>query len=137
MKNLKIGMRLGIGFVAMLMLMAAMVIIGIWRLENIGDATADMVGNALKKERDATHWHAAIKENGVRTFAVMKSDNVEFQQYFQKQIDAESKKVSETQKRVEAAISSPEENNCLMRSANCVRQLMHRSESAVRRTGIR
>ena len=109
MKNLKIGMRLGIGFVAMLMLMAAMVIIGIWRLENIGDATADMVGNALKKERDATQWHAAIKENGVRTFAVMKSDDAEFQQYFQKQIDAESKKVSDTQKRVEAAISSPEE----------------------------
>jgi len=109
MKNYRIGVRLGIGFVAMLMLMAVMVGIGVWRLQGIGDATDDMVKNALQKERDASRWHAAIKENGVRTFAVMRSDDAEFQKYFQTQIDAESKKVSDTQKRVEAAISSPEE----------------------------
>jgi methyl-accepting chemotaxis protein len=109
MKNFRIGVRLGIGFVAMLMLMAVMVGIGVWRLQGIGDATDDMVKNALQKERDASKWHAAIKENGVRTFAVMRSDDAEFQKFFQTQIDAESKKVSDIQKRVETAISSPEE----------------------------
>ncbi|EJL89648.1 methyl-accepting chemotaxis protein [Herbaspirillum sp. CF444] len=109
MKNFRIGVRLGIGFIAMLMLMAVMVGIGVWRLQGIGDATDDMVKNALQKERNASQWHAAIKENGVRTFAVMRSEDAEFQKYFQTQIDAESKKVSDIQKRVETAISSPEE----------------------------
>ena len=109
MKNFRIGVRLGIGFVAMLMLMAVMVGVGVWRLQGIGDATDNMVKNALQKERDASQWHAAIKENGVRTFAVMRSEDTEFQKYFQTQIDAASKKVSDTQKRVEAAISSAEE----------------------------
>jgi len=109
MKNYRIGVRLGIGFVAMLMLMAVMVGIAVWRLQGIGDATDDMVKNALQKERTANQWHAAIKENGVRTFAVMRSDDAEFQKYFQTQIDNESKRISEVQKRVEAAVTSPQE----------------------------
>ena len=107
MKNLKIGVRLAIGFIALLMLMAVMVGLGVWRLGNIGDATDEMTQIALKKERDAVQWHAAIKENGVRTFAVMKSDDDAFQQYFQKQIDAQSAKISQLQKQVEAAITDP------------------------------
>src|SRR5450830_457030 len=109
MKNLRIGVRLGMGFVAMLMLMVMMVGIGVWRLQGIGDATNDMVTNALQKERNASQWHAAIKENGVRTFAVMRSEDAEFQQFFQRQIDAESTQISALQKRVETAISSEEE----------------------------
>jgi len=109
MKNLKIGARLAIGFIALLMLMAVMVALGVWRLGSIGDATDDMTRIALKKERDAVQWHAAIKENGVRTFAVMKSDDDAFQEYFQKQIDAQSARISKLQKEVEAAIVDPEE----------------------------
>ncbi|ALU91751.1 methyl-accepting chemotaxis protein [Herbaspirillum rubrisubalbicans] len=109
MKNLKIGARLTIGFIALLMLMIVMVGLGAWRLGSIGDATDAMIQVALKKERDAVQWHAAIKENGVRTFAVMKSDDPAVQQYFQKQIDAQSAKVSQLQKQVEAAITTPEE----------------------------
>lgn len=109
MKNFKIGVRLSIGFVAMLMLMAVMVGIGVWCLQSIGDATNDMVSNALRKERDASHWHSAIKANGVRTFAVMRSDDPDFVKYFQAQIDQESKQISIIQKRVEASISAPEE----------------------------
>ncbi|QDD66869.1 HAMP domain-containing protein [Herbaspirillum seropedicae] len=109
MKNLKIGVRLAIGFIALLMLMAVMVALGVWRLGSIGDATDDMTRIALKKERDAVQWHAAIKENGVRTFAVMKSDDDAFQAYFQKQIDAQSARISQLQKEVEAAITDAEE----------------------------
>ncbi len=89
MKNLKIGVRLSIGFISLLMLMALMVGLGVWRLGSIGDASDDMTRVALAKERDSVQWHAAIKENGVRTLAVMKSDDDAFQAYFQKQIDAQ------------------------------------------------
>jgi methyl-accepting chemotaxis protein len=54
-------------------------------------------------------WHAAIKENGVRTLAVMKSRRRCLPAYFQKQIDAQSAQISQLQKRVEAAIVDPEE----------------------------
>jgi len=109
MKNLKIGVRLSIGFISLLMLMAVMVGLGVWRLGSIGDASDDMTRVALAKERDSVQWHAAIKENGVRTLAVMKSDDDAFQAYFQKQIDAQSAQISQLQKRVEAAILDPEE----------------------------
>ena len=109
MKNLKIGVRLSIGFISLLMLMAVMVGLGVWRLGSIGDASDDMTRVALAKERDSVQWHAAIKENGVRTLAVMKSDDDAFQAYFQKQIDAQSAQISQLQKRVEAAIVDPEE----------------------------
>ncbi|MFJ3055148.1 methyl-accepting chemotaxis protein [Herbaspirillum sp. NPDC087042] len=109
MKNLKIGVRLAIGFISLLMLMAVMVGLAVWRLESIGDATDAMVQVALQKERDAVQWHATIKENGVRTFAVMKSDDPAFQQSFQKQIDTQSAQISQLQKRVEGAIADPEE----------------------------
>ena len=51
MKNLRIGTRLGIGFALVLLLMACIAGIGVFRLQGVGDAVQEMVQRSLVKER--------------------------------------------------------------------------------------
>jgi len=79
MKNMRIGSRLGLGFALVLSLLVLMTIIGVWRLQDIGGRTATMIALDLQKERLATEWAANIDANGVRTVAVIKSNNADHQ----------------------------------------------------------
>ena len=56
MKNLKIGARLGVGFLVMMLLMAAISATGLLRLESVGSATQAMVEGSLVKERLISQW---------------------------------------------------------------------------------
>ena len=104
----KIGARLGLGFTAVLALMALMIVISIWRLQAVGTATDNMVKADLVKERLASEWLKSIETNGVRTLAVVKSAEVEDQTYFQKQIDGQKERVTEIQKLLTEMIQSDE-----------------------------
>lgn len=87
MKNFKIGTRLGIGFALVLLLLSVIAGLGVWRLQNVGDATEEMVRQALVKERLAANWLVATSTNSVRTLALVKSTDPEDQKCFQKGID--------------------------------------------------
>ena len=56
MKNLKIGTRLGIGFAAMLVLMALSLGHRHAAAANVGNATEEMVEKTLVKERMVGEW---------------------------------------------------------------------------------
>jgi methyl-accepting chemotaxis protein len=109
MKNWKIGTRLGIGFALVLSLMAGIAGIGVLRLQNVGHATEDMVQRSLVKERLAATWLLNTSNNSVRTFALVKSNDAEVQDYLQKNMTRTSAEISETQKKLEAMLDSPEE----------------------------
>ncbi|RST46783.1 MCP four helix bundle domain-containing protein, partial [Variovorax sp. MHTC-1] len=109
MKNWKIGTRLGIGFALVLALLASIAGIGVLRLQNVGNATEDMVQRSLVKERLAAAWLLGTSSNSVRTFALVKSNDAEVQDYLQKNITKTSAGISETQKKLEAMLDSPEE----------------------------
>ncbi|MBT2337262.1 MCP four helix bundle domain-containing protein [Variovorax paradoxus] len=109
MKNLKIGMRLGIGFALVLALMACIAGIGVFRLQGVGDAVQEMVQRSLVKERLAANWLLNTSSNSVRTFALVKSNDAEVQAYLQKQMSTTSERISETQTRLEAMLDSPDE----------------------------
>ncbi|MES2102741.1 MAG: methyl-accepting chemotaxis protein [Pseudomonadota bacterium] len=102
----KIGTRLGIGFTAVLVLMALMILVSIWRLQDVGIATDGMVKADLVKERLASEWLKSIETNGIRTLAVVKSNEVEDQKYFQGEIDAQRTRVTEIQKQLSDMIRS-------------------------------
>ena len=110
MKNLKIGMRLGIGFTLILGLLLAMAVTGIVKLQGVGTATDYMVKQALHKERVLTEWLSATTANGVRTIALARSDDPNFKSWQQKEISATSKHISELQKSIEAMSKLPEED---------------------------
>ena len=107
--NMKIGVRLGLGFGLILLLVAAMGATGIMRLENINDASRNLVDQSLKKQKAAEDWLLATSVNGVRTVALVKSADAETQQFFQKAITAQSKQITDIQNGVEASLVTPEE----------------------------
>ncbi len=103
MKNLRIGARLGIGFAVVLILMMMITGIGVWRLQEVGTATEQIVKEDLRLERLAADWVAMTTANGVRTVALMKSTDADDQKYFQKQMSETSKNITEIQKNIEAS----------------------------------
>jgi len=101
--DIKIGRRLGLGFGALLLLMAAMSAVGILRLREVGNATEAMVNDALVKERLATEWMKIIEGNGIRTLARIKSADPVAQKYFAQQIGAQTGRANEIFKQLDAS----------------------------------
>lgn len=109
MKDLKIGVRLSIGFVAILMLMVIMLGISIWRLHQIDAAVTSMNTDSVVNERNANEWLEVIRESGIRTVAIIKSDDPEVQQYFQTKIASESARIAPIRKAIESLNTAPQE----------------------------
>ncbi|MDN6888159.1 methyl-accepting chemotaxis protein [Variovorax sp. CAN2819] len=109
MKNWTVGRRMGIAFAWVLLLLMAIASIGVLRLQAVGDATRDLVRESLSKERLAAAWQLATSNNSIRTFSLLKSDDADVQALLRKHIAATSAVITETQKKLEAVLASPEE----------------------------
>ncbi|MDM0021333.1 methyl-accepting chemotaxis protein [Variovorax saccharolyticus] len=109
MKDWKIGTRLGGGFALILALVAAIACIGVLRLQAVGDATNDLAKRSLVKERLAAGWLLGTSTNSVRTYALLNTNEPEVQAYLQKGMSKTSTTISETQKKLEELLSSPQE----------------------------
>ena len=109
MKNWTVGRRMGVVFACVLALVVLIAGIGVLRLQAVGDATQAMAGASLAKERLAAAWQLATNTNSVRTFSLLKSEDPAVQAYLQKNISATSAVITETQKKLEAVLASPEE----------------------------
>ncbi|MBC7444231.1 MAG: MCP four helix bundle domain-containing protein, partial [Polaromonas sp.] len=99
-RNLKIGMRLTLGFGTVLLLLVAISAVGIWRLRDMGLAVESMAERALVKERIAAEWLVATSTNSIRTFALVKSNDADNLKYFQKGITQTSLGITENSKKL-------------------------------------
>ncbi len=106
-KNLKIGVRMGMAFALILLLMAFMTVMGIARLQDVAAATSTME-EATIKERLSQQWVEGIATNTVRTFARVRTDNPEEEKALQVEMTAVSADVSRVQKELEPLIHSEE-----------------------------
>lgn len=87
--DLNIGVRLGVGFSVILVLMAIMATVGLTRISAVGATAQKMAEEDLVKERLATQWLGNVKENGVRTLAFLKvSDPATLERYRKQMQDA-------------------------------------------------
>jgi methyl-accepting chemotaxis protein len=100
--NTRIGVRLAVGFTAILLLLVAITGIGIWRLQQTGAAVDIMVSQSLVRERLAAEWQDAVAVNAVRTMAVVRSNDSKTQQIFQSEMSATSARASELQTKLHA-----------------------------------
>ena len=110
-RNFKIGTRLAIGFALVLLLLSLIAGIGIWRLQEVGDATEAMAKRALVKERLAADWLTATSTNSVRTFALVKSTDPQDQKYFQQSISQTSLGITENSKKLLGMLDTAEEKS--------------------------
>lgn len=103
--DIKIGVRLGSAFGAVLLLMAAMIAVGIWELSHIADAKAEMKSTAYKQQL-AADWLKGIATNAVRTYAKVKSATAEDELYFGAEMKKASAGITEIQKELETLVTS-------------------------------
>ncbi len=109
LKNLKIGTRLGVGFAAVLLLLAAISGVGVLRLQSVGNATDRMVQGALVKERLASEWAKLLGTAIVQTFAMAKAAEPATEAHFAKARLETSQRINPVQKKLEELLSAPEE----------------------------
>ncbi|WP_343650629.1 methyl-accepting chemotaxis protein [Herbaspirillum sp.] len=105
MKNMTIGMRLGLAFAAVLVLMAMITGIGIWRLQAVGKLNDMMVNDALVKERLVNTFYKSIEINVGRIVAAAKNADPEQQKFYKQEIGATISKNNELVKRMEELIT--------------------------------
>ena len=109
MKNLRIGTRLGGGFVLILVVMTLITAVGLWRLQSVAQATRDMAQQPLALERMISDWYRYVYSGARRTTAIVKSSDPSLGQFFAADAASSTKESVELQKRIEPLLSSPEE----------------------------
>ncbi|KQP44553.1 methyl-accepting chemotaxis protein [Pseudorhodoferax sp. Leaf274] len=109
MKNLRIGTRLGGGFALILLVMALITAVGLWRLQTVASATSDMTQQPLAMERMISDWYRYIYSGARRTTAIVKSSDPSLGQFFAADAAFSTKESAELQKRIEPLLDEPQE----------------------------
>ena len=69
MKNLNIGSRLGVGFAVVLLLLAALTVTALVRMQTASDLTYRLINTSIKNQRMVAEWSKIIEVNSVRGVA--------------------------------------------------------------------
>jgi methyl-accepting chemotaxis protein len=107
--NIKIGKRLGLGFALILAMTVLIACAGIWRLNEVADATRTMMAAPLTKERLITDWYSLNFASIRRTAAIVKSTDPALGPYFKEDAAASVKKAAELLKGIEPLIAGDAE----------------------------
>ncbi|MES2756651.1 MAG: methyl-accepting chemotaxis protein [Pseudomonadota bacterium] len=86
--HLNIGARLKLSFTVVLLIMATMSIVALWRLQAADASTSELVNERLAKQQLTSAVLGLARLNGVRTAAIARSDSLEVSDYFQAQLNA-------------------------------------------------
>ncbi len=106
--DMRIGMRLGLSFGFLLLLMTLLMAVGATLLGRLGAATDHMINDAVRKERLVLEWRNATDINGVRTMVVAKGEANEDAAALEKDIKATSARISELRKQIEGLMADAE-----------------------------
>jgi methyl-accepting chemotaxis protein len=108
LNNLRIGIRLSIGFGAVLVLLLAIVAVAHHRLGRAAEGLADLAGLSQRAEL-ARGWSSKTELNVARTIAVARATGqAETERYFAPLIKQTSTRISELQKALEAGLAGNE-----------------------------
>ena len=109
MGNLKIGVRLAIGFALVLALAVLMTGIGLWRLQAVAQATQDMTSIPLAKERMISDWYRNVYSGVRRTSAIVKSSDPSLGPFFAQDAAASTKGAADLQGKIEPLLTTAQE----------------------------
>ena len=105
--NLKIGIRLGGAFAAVILLMAVMLAGMLWQLERIADAK-DVMAQTSRKTALAKDWLEGVSANSVRFVAKLRSNVPGDDQYYDERIATARTKVARVQEQLQVMVDTPE-----------------------------
>ncbi len=108
MYNLKIGTRLIVAFTFMLLLVATLAGIGLWRMQASSAMTHSLIDVRLENERLMGEWSQSLALNNVRTLAVSKTTDPATQQYFEASMAKTSARTTEALALIRKTVTDPE-----------------------------
>ena len=97
MKNLKIGVRLGGAFAAVLLLLTSLTVVGIVQMQSASKETDALVNVEVRNERLIAEWTKVIEVNAARTAAAWKVGDPEHQKQFEQEMAVSSARATEIQ----------------------------------------
>ncbi|SIR41372.1 methyl-accepting chemotaxis protein [Janthinobacterium sp. TND4EL3] len=122
LRNVSIGVRLGLGFAVILLFSMVITGISVWRLHDVATATRTMMEQPLAKERYISDWYSKIDSGIRRTTAIVRSSDTSLGPYFAEEAKQSSVVSGELQKKIEALISGPQETE-LFRQVSDMRKV--------------
>jgi methyl-accepting chemotaxis protein len=111
--QLGIAARLFLSYLILLIVMAAMSGIALWRLKAVNDMADYLVNDQLVKQQIAADWLGAVNQNATRALAIAKSDSLEVGDYFQAQLDVGEKAIAAEQNKMQGVPKSADESTML------------------------
>ena len=99
MRNMRIGVRLGIGFAFVLSLMVVLAGVAMWTLITVSDI-AEEVAAKVAIEKDSFGWVANTRTNGARLLAYSLTSNPEDEAYFDHAISETNKEINDIHGRI-------------------------------------
>ena len=112
-QSLKIRARLAAGFLAVIALVGASALTGVWKLGELGNTVDKLVSDDAAKLIVAQRWEAGIAMNLVRTHTSLLLEDRTLVDELKREMDATSQRISEAQKEVEAMADSDEDKQAL------------------------
>ena len=103
--NIQIGKRLAIGFTLILAMTAVIATVGIWRLNEVAEATHAMMTQPLTKERLIVDWYTQIFGAVRRTAAIVKSTDPALGPFFKDDAAVTAKSAADLVKQIEPLIA--------------------------------
>lgn len=119
--NLKIGVRLGLGFSILLLLLAAVAGIGITRLEVVGTTNRAMVEEDLATARIVREWVGLAEVTGVRSVAALEAGSEEGTRFFLDTIATTTKRGVELQRQLQERVANDPQAKALFAETQAIR----------------
>jgi methyl-accepting chemotaxis protein len=112
--NLSIGRRIIFSFALILVVMASMTAVALWRLHLANQMTEYLVNDKLARHHLVFELLAAAQLNGARALAIAKSDSLEVADFFQSQLDGGENMIDDLEKRLRALPGDSDEQALLV-----------------------
>ncbi|WP_313703536.1 methyl-accepting chemotaxis protein [Massilia sp.] len=119
--NLKIGVRLGLGFSILLLMLVAVAGIGITRLEVVGTTNRAMVEEDLATARIVREWVGLADVTGVRSVAALEAGSEEGTRFFLDTIATTTKRGVELQRQLQERVADDPQAKALFGETQAIR----------------
>jgi methyl-accepting chemotaxis protein len=111
--NMSTGARVVASFALVLLLMACMSIVSLWRLQAAKDTASNLVDDKLAKQQLTSEILGATQLNGLRAISIARSDSLEVADIFQAQLNAGEKTLAALESRLKALPQNDKEQGLL------------------------
>ena len=107
MKNLNIGSRLGVGFAVVLLLLAALTITALVRMQTASDLTYRLINTSIKNQRMVAEWSKIIELNSVRGVASFEITDPLVRAKIEEDLKVDAERSSKLQDDIVASLLNP------------------------------